>query len=396
MDQPGRTVGRTPNGLLVRCVGTSAAVMLLIGVFFAWSGPLVSRAADSSTASDSSPAPVTHNILEPFDHDATSFPLRGAHRSVKCEQCHLGGQYKTLPTRCMECHNGQLVYGKPLNHLITAQDCLTCHNESAWSPVSYRHDLATSAGQCSTCHNGQTATGKPPGHVSTSSQCDVCHTTRNWSFTHSSALTAGQCDTCHNGQIAEGKPQGHVATSSQCDVCHTTSNWTFNHAPALTAGQCDTCHNGQIATGKPPGHVVTTGQCDLCHKSTTAWTFTHTLASTAGQCDTCHNGQIADGKPQGHFGTSLQCDTCHSITAWTPVNLSFHLPTKLIGAHNGLDCSSCHVISTGTVVYRDGTTYGSCANCHTRDYRVGGEGHRSIALDASCIDCHSYNAFNGN
>lgn len=389
MDQS--RLGKGRQGVRVPAwVAGAIAVLIVAGGFIA----ILSGLFDSRAEADN--APDVKSVAPPayFDHDSTAFPLVGAHRILKCEQCHVAGQYKTLPTRCDECHTGQLIYGKPNNHVLTSQNCNACHTQTDWT---FHHDLVGGTGQqCSTCHNGQIAEGKPSNHIPTNGQCDLCHNTRAWSpttFKHD-ASTAGQCSNCHNGQIATGKPQNHVATTAQCDVCHTTRNWSFSHSPALTAGQCDTCHNGQIATGKPQGHVSTTGQCDLCHKSTTAWTFSHD-PSMAGQCSTCHNGQVAEGKPTGHFGTTLQCDMCHSTTGWTPVNLSFHVPTRLIGAHAVLDCSACHVISTGAVIYRDGTTYGFCANCHTRDYRTGGDGHRSIALDANCANCHSYTVFRG-
>jgi hypothetical protein len=378
-DQSGRKRGQIPAWV--------AAVAVAGGLLC-----LLAGASDSRAGAATPPAPKSEERPEYFDHDSTSFPLRGAHRLLKCEQCHIAGAYKTLPTRCDECHTGQLIYGKPNNHVLTSQNCNACHTETDWI---FHHPLIGAAGQCSTCHNGQVAEGKPPNHIATTAQCDLCHTTRNWSFSHIAALTAGQCDTCHNGQVAEGKPPNHIATTAQCDVCHTTRDWRFTHSPALTAGQCDTCHNGQIATGKPLGHVATTGQCDVCHKSTSAWTFSHD-PSMAGQCSTCHNGQIAAGKPLDHFGTSLECDMCHkSTSAWLPVDLTFHLPTRLIGAHAGLDCSSCHVISTGAVIYRDGTTYGSCANCHTRDYPYPHEGHSGISNNANCLNCHSYSVFHG-
>jgi hypothetical protein len=379
---------RRRGNLVGRSVAIGTVVALIVGLLFGVHSLSGSR-ANAAVASDAKTVP------DKFDHDATSFPLRGAHRILKCEQCHQGGQYKTLPTRCDNCHTGQLVYGKPTNHVVTTLNCDSCHSQSAWSPAIYQHDPATTAGQCLTCHNGQTATGKPQNHLPTTLQCDVCHTTKSWAFSHSSALTAGQCSNCHNGQIATGKPPTHMPTTGQCDQCHNTRNWIFSHTPALTAGQCSNCHNGQTATGKPPTHVPTTGQCDLCHKSTTAWLpagFTHD-ATTAGRCSTCHNGQTATGKPTGHFGTTMQCDMCHKSTiVWLPISLSFHLPTRLIGGHVGLDCSACHVMSTGTVIYRDGTTYGSCANCHTRNYRSA-DTHTSIAVDANCANCHQHAAY---
>jgi hypothetical protein len=258
-------------------------------------------------------------IPKNFNHDATSFPLVGAHRSLQCSQCHLGGRYKSLPTTCSNCHNGQIAYGKPITHLMTAQDCDTCHTTSSWSPATFQHDLARVTGQCSTCHNGQKATGKP---------------------------------------------QNHIATTQQCDTCHRTTAWI----PA---------------------------------------TFTHD-ASTAGQCSTCHNGQKATGKPQNHIATTQQCDTCHRTTAWIPAVFTNHDDPKLIGAHSTLDCKICHPQTFTSAFYRDGTQFGSCANCHTRDYKFPGPGdHKNacptcgtsltdaLRTNAACSQCHKHASYRG-
>lgn len=350
--------------------------------------------AGSETTGKSSDKSIEFELPLNFNHDGTSFPLLGAHRGLKCSQCHLGGQYKTTPRECENCHNDQITYGKPQNHIVTTQGCNVCHNVNAWSPATFNHNLSLVAGQCSTCHNGQTATGKPQNHVVTTAQCDTCHKTTAWipaGYVHD-ASTAGQCSTCHNGQKAEGKPQNHIQTTAQCDTCHKTTGWlptSFVHDASM-AGQCSTCHNGQTATGKPQNHVVTTSQCDTCHK-TTGWIpagYVHD-ASSAGQCSNCHNGQIATGKPANHAGVTLQCDTCHSTTAWSPATYSAHDNPKLIGAHTPLECSVCHPQNFSTPYYRDGTQYGACANCHTRDYRPAEE-HRSLALDAMCANCHRH------
>ena len=39
-----------------------------------------------------------------FDHSKTAFPLTGAHTSVQCAQCHVGGNFTTVPTDCASCH----------------------------------------------------------------------------------------------------------------------------------------------------------------------------------------------------------------------------------------------------------------------------------------------------
>jgi hypothetical protein len=211
-------------------------------------------------------------IPKNFNHDATSFPLVGAHRSLQCSQCHLGGRYKSLPTTCSNCHNGQIAYGKPITHLMTAQDCDTCHTTSSWSPATFQHDLARVTGQCSTCHNGQKATGKP----------------------------------------------------------------------------------------------------------------------------------------QNHIATTQQCDTCHRTTAWIPAVFTNHDDPKLIGAHSTLDCKICHPQTFTSAFYRDGTQFGSCANCHTRDYKFPGPGdHKNacptcgtsltdaLRTNAACSQCHKHASYRG-
>ncbi len=212
---------------------------------------------------------VQGEVPEKFNHDTTSFPLLGGHRRLQCAQCHLGGRYKTLPTACEECHNGQITYGKPNNHVMISQNCDICHTASAWSPATFRHDLSMVTGQCTTCHNGQKATGKP----------------------------------------------------------------------------------------------------------------------------------------QNHIATTQQCDTCHRVTAWTPSMVTNHDNPRLIGAHSTLDCKVCHTQSFASAFYRDGTQFGFCANCHTRDYTFPGPGaHKnnpitktpyasmqdSLSANALCSNCHKH------
>lgn len=262
------------------------------------------------------------DLLEKFNHDTTSFPLLGRHRGLQCTQCHLGGRYKSLPTVCETCHNGQITYGKPRNHVMTSQNCDVCHGVSGWSPATFRHDLS---------------------------------------------MVTGQCIQCHNGQKAIGKPQNHISTALQCDSCHRVTGWT------------------------PAG-------------------FRHDPAMVTGRCSTCHNGQQVMGKPQNHVSTTQECDTCHRVTAWAPAMFVNHDNPRLIGGHQRLDCRVCHTQNFSSAFYRDGTQFGFCANCHTRDYKFPGPGdHRnnratgtpfasmqdSLRANAMCSNCHKHSDYRG-
>ncbi len=164
-------------------------------------------------------------LTESFNHFTTGFPLTGAHRYEDCAVCHINGQFKGTPVSCAACHNGVRASGKSANHIVTMEDCDSCHITMTMQDVRYDH-------------NGIT----------------------------------GFCSSCHNGFYAESKSLGHLVTSRDCNNCHRISGWnniSFNHE-AVT-GLCSTCHDGIQATGKTIGHVITTLECDVCHRSTRIW-----------------------------------------------------------------------------------------------------------------------------
>src|SRR5262249_49680617 len=101
-----------------------------------------------------------------FDHFSTGFPLAGAHFSVDCTSCHIGGRFKGTPRQCAGCHNGSVASGKSRTHIRTTNTCERCHVETAWQQVRYDHSQAI--GVCASCHNGTQARGRPATHVASS------------------------------------------------------------------------------------------------------------------------------------------------------------------------------------------------------------------------------------
>jgi nitrate/TMAO reductase-like tetraheme cytochrome c subunit len=75
-----------------------------------------------------------------FKHSMTRFPLRGAHRTIDCLDCHNKGGwlgiYKGMSTQCQSCH---------------AADFTAATSASALAG----HSAATSASDCSQCHRNQ-------------------------------------------------------------------------------------------------------------------------------------------------------------------------------------------------------------------------------------------------
>lgn len=64
-----------------------------------------------------------------FKHSLTKFPLRGAHRTLDCAECHTNGIYKGLSTSCVSCHLSSFV-ANPAPHVSGNTNCLECHRNT--------------------------------------------------------------------------------------------------------------------------------------------------------------------------------------------------------------------------------------------------------------------------
>ncbi|MEZ5962404.1 MAG: hypothetical protein R3F56_01035 [Planctomycetota bacterium] len=127
------------------------------------------------------------SLRQPFDHDRwTDYPLRGAHRSAKCADCHTGATKNpaglaAAPTRCDQCHQDPhaaqfRVDGKT--------DCARCHDDAGkFKDVRFDHartrfplDEQHAHLDCAACHKTYTVAGaavvryRPLG-----TQCADCH-----------------------------------------------------------------------------------------------------------------------------------------------------------------------------------------------------------------------------
>ena len=122
-----------------------------------------------------------------FDHSKTKFPLLGAHRAVKCGDCHkvpIGEkqiQFKGTPMACEACHKDAHA-GQFTKAGKTA--CADCHNSQRWKPSTFDHS--------------RTKFPLEGGHKGVA--CDKCH-----------SLT----------KIVEGKPVIlYKPTPLECEACH--------------------------------------------------------------------------------------------------------------------------------------------------------------------------------
>ena len=267
-----------------------------------------------------------NKLSEPgFTHDLTNFALQGAHTTLACASCHRPNTpYRKTPATCIGCHKNDDTHRGALG-----VDCASCHVTSAWRQTSFDHDKTefplTNKHRnvsCAACHAGEHFKGTPK-------QCVGCHLP----------------DDVHRGS------QG-----AQCANCHTTADWTsqkFDHAR----------ETGFPLLGRH-AHV----SCQDCHRSG------NLKEPIPKDCNGCHK---SDDRHAGRFGVA--CGDCHGNEVWRVANFDHTARFKfpLEGAHEKLDCHSCH-----TAVAKDQKLPTDCAGCHRADEPHGG------TLGKQCEQCH--------
>lgn len=285
------------------------------------------------------------------DHNATRFPLTGAHQSVSCAQCHVGGRFAGTPTDCFSCHQARYNSTSNPNHIASnfPKTCQDCHSTTAWRPAaaidhSKTRFPLTGAHQgtdCARCHVGGRFTGTPT-----------------------------DCASCHQANYNATSNPNHVAANfpRTCQDCHSTNAWrpaaNIDHSktrfPLTGAHQrtdCARCHVGGRFTGTPT-------DCLSCHRSN-------------------YDGAANPNHRTSGFPTD--CQACHSTNAWRPANFD-HNATRfpLTGAHRNTDCARCHANG------RYSGTPTACVSCHQSNYdRTSNPNHRASGFPTDCQACHT-------
>jgi len=123
-----------------------------------------------------------------FDHSKTKFALLGAHRTVKCGECHksttdYASRFKGTPQQCEACHND--AHDKQFLAKDGKTHCGDCHNTQRWVPSIFDHDAKThlplTGGHanvaCNKCHIQTKLVGEKTIVVykNTPNKCADCH-----------------------------------------------------------------------------------------------------------------------------------------------------------------------------------------------------------------------------
>ncbi len=333
-----------------------------------------------------------------FRHDATDFPLEGAHASVACNSCHMSGEPKrAAPSECVGCHKKDEPHGGRLG-----KACDSCHGLDVWRPTKHFDHGRTKfpligahkTVACRTCHSDEQWKGLNVGCVAChrlkdahngryGQKCGNCHGAEKWSavrFDHDRATKfplRGQhrkltCESCHAGDIYRDK------LGTTCVNCHQTHD---PHRGKL-GSSCERCHSedgwrrqvdfDHDLTTFPLIGLHAAVSCEGCHA-------TQEYKKTPGSCIACH----ADTHHEGRLGP--RCQACHNPNGWKLALFDHDTATRfpLTGAHAGVACHACHAEKNPATFLLPQ----DCYSCH-----LDADIHRG-AFGRNCATCHSTAAF---
>jgi hypothetical protein len=383
-----------------------------------------------------------------FNHNATKYPLTGAHAAVACDKCHatvadakpyvkyVGLSFNActachtdphksdLTTRCDSCHNTtswtQHVQFESFDHSKTrypllgkhqAVACSGCHTKSDFkAPIAFatcvdchhpdphkgQFAARASKGECAECHsvNGWTPSSFGVGEHATSAYpllgkhagvaCAKCHAPAGINTIYKTKFA--QCTDCH--QDAHDGQFAKVPYQNRCEPCHTVND--FHRTTFTIAMHRDTRFPLDGAHAAVP--------CNECHKEGADGRTDKVLPFHFQDlsCSACHmdphQGEFKDRIAQtGAKGAPLGCEPCHTTQSWHDTAGFDHAKTEfpLLGAHRTVDCKECYHVPAGVALtlFKDAST--NCEDCH-HDVHVG-----QFAKDAKtpCADCHTARAW---
>jgi len=332
--------------------------------------------ADPHKGSFTAPCESCHNTtswtrvaqLEGFDHSKTNYPLVGKHRTVACSDCHTHGDFKTpvAHAKCFDCHTPDPHKGQ-FQGRASKGECAECHTLDGWKPSLF--------GVNEHARSAYPLLGK---HAKV--ECSKCHLPvgRDTVF----KVKFGQCMDCHkdahDGQFAKAPYE------NRCESCHTVTDF---HRSRFTVAM-----HQKTRFALEGAHAVV--PCIGCHKEGATGRVDNILPFhfEDQNCAACHEdphrGEFKDRMAEsGANGRALGCEACHNVTSWIDAKGFDHSKTQfpLIGAHNAVACTSCHVIPAGARKALFNGTAKECQDCHA-DAHGGQFAQNNKTL---CKDCHN-------
>jgi len=357
-----------------------------------------------------------------FDHEErTKFEL-GAHKRLKCYDCHTKALGEAKPEdNCETCHAKDNRHGTRFSAFGNPPRCNTCHPTTSWKSKIFNHAKQTGFAltgdhakvACRSCHRG-----KGPSDfekLGAGADCMGCHEHAN---VHEKKWKNKQCLDCHLKpgivKVNEKKleevyhgPNSNFPLVKEhdgvpCSDCHTgrnkKGNTTFEHEDPNCGERCheDSLHQGELGSKCLPCHVSGTwdalefkhnvdeypdgtpgyelkgehlnNNCESCHTKARKFKDTPRECAAVG----CH---AEDDAHKGRLGQ--ECEKCHVETGDNLFNHNTMSVFRLDGKHLAVRCADCHP----SVTFKPRPQ--TCFGCHPEPQVHKGQ------YGTGCEQCHT-------
>ncbi len=315
-------------------------------------------------------------------HAKGGVPLRGAHESLHCDDCHKSADLKAeeggdlravfagfrrrFPGRdmaaCRTCHE-DIHQGDFIKGPFAKAECSSCHTERHFSPSLFDPEEHAKTGFALTGAHGALA-------------CMACHKEKKRlgeRVVHRFSGLESNCASCHanphgdrllGGSLPRGSAHGDKK-QWDCASCHGTSD--FHH---LKKGAFD--HNRDTHFPLVGAHKE--AACARCHAKATKGTDGRLhRESPPKTCEVCH-----DDPHLGQFRRmgSNDCLACHDQQRFKPVHFDHEKSSRFaLGKnHARVACAACHKpvrLKTGEDVILYKPLPRTCKGCHGLPGKVG-------------------------
>lgn len=319
--------------------------------------------------------------LKTFDHNKTDYKLVGAHKKIKCKECHTtkrtkkpirksGTRWFGQQKNCNSCHKSDDIH--KFQGDFAKKECSSCHGELSWKKdITFDHKKDTGYALLGS-HNKL--------------KCDKCHTPIN---------------------KTTNKYKWPKLKTDKCLSCHKDVHKN-NLSPKFRGGNCAKCHNNNSWKIKSFDHRVTNFplkgkhsriDCVKCHKGQkTSERKNFKWTGLKQQCSYCHNDYHSyAGQSSQRFGKLSDCMQCHKDGGWKQnINFNHNYDTRfdITGKHKKNKCFDCHVAAKGQnknkpkkrIYHWAQLDKKTCETCHKSPHKK--EFSKKL-LQKKCTACHT-------
>jgi hypothetical protein len=272
-----------------------------------------------------------------FNHNTTSFKLKGKHKRIDCFTCHdhssnaqmvFGDKNKVDENNCSSCH-------KDVHAGKFGNECAKCHNEKSFSSLRNMDFF----------DHTQTDYSLEGKHVGV--DCKACHKGK-----YTDPIDFKACKNCHEDYHKEEFKKDGVARD--CKECH-----SLQHQFDFTLFTLEQHQKSEFPL--QGAHVAT--PCFACHVSEDRWTFKK-IGTTCVDCHLDEHKNLLSDK----YYPEKACLSCHSNNQWSEIGFNHSLTSwPLTGMHENLECKECHFVESdkrGTFKLDFIHSTGKCSSCH--------------------------------